>query len=100
MLGLDAKGKTCKGIKGIVEEGEEEIKHGKDMPTFAADLALITAAQKVEHYEISGYGSVRTMAEQIGKQDVAMLLQQTEDEEKLADGLLTEAARPILAMST
>jgi ferritin-like metal-binding protein YciE len=71
ILGYETKARTCKGIKGIVEEGVWEIKHGRYKPTFAADLAPITAAQKVERYEISGYGSVRTMAEQIGKQDLA-----------------------------
>ena len=99
ILGYETKGRTCEGIKGIVEEGEGEIKLGRDKPTFAADLALITVVQKVEHYEISGYGSVRTMAEQTDNQDLAALLRQTEDEEKMADSLLTEAARSLLAMS-
>ena len=98
MLGEPVQGKPCKGMMGLVEEGEEEIKEGKQMEEFAADLALITAAQKVEHYEISGYGSTRTMAEKIGKQDVAKLLQETEQEEKKADELLTQAAIPMLML--
>ena len=71
MLDEKAQAKTCKGMQGLLEEGEEEIEEGKNKEAFAADLGLITSAQKVEHYEISGYGSVRTMAQQIGKSDVA-----------------------------
>ena len=96
MLGEPPQGKPCKGMMGLIQEGEEEIIEGKQKEAFAADLGLITAAQKVEHYEISGYGTVRTMAEKIGKQDIASLLQQTEMEEKQTDQLLTRAAMPML----
>ena len=62
LLGEKAKGKPCRGMQGLVEEGQETIEEGREKPNFAADLALVVAAQKVEHYEIAGYGSVRTIA--------------------------------------
>ena len=83
-------------MKGLIEEGEEQIGEGKQLQPIGADLSLITAAQKVEHYEIAGYGTAKTMANKIGKQDVARLLEQTEMEEKRTDELLTQAAVPML----
>lgn len=62
LLGADAKAKPCRAMQGLIEEGEETISEGKGKDPIAADLALITAAQKVEHYEIAGYGTVRTIA--------------------------------------
>ncbi|MHB8700813.1 MAG: ferritin-like domain-containing protein [Nitrososphaerales archaeon] len=96
MLGENAKAKPCKGMMGLVSEGEETIEEGKELEPVAADLALIAASQKVEHYEISGYGTVKTMAEKMGKDKVAELLEQTQSEEKKTDELLTEAAKPML----
>jgi ferritin-like metal-binding protein YciE len=89
---LDTKPRTkvCKGMMGIVEEGSEVIREGKQMEEEDADLALIAGAQKAEHYEIASYGTLRTYAEKIGEEEVADLLRQTEDEEKSADSLLTE----------
>ena len=96
ILGEGARGKTCKGMMGLVEEGSETIQEGKEQEENEADLGLIVAAQKVEHYEISGYGSVRTFAEKIGQDQVANLLRQNEEEEKKADELLTQASARLL----
>lgn len=96
LLGSKAKAKTCKGMMGLIEEGQESISEGKEMEGFAADLKLIIAAQKVEHYEISGYGSLRTLAERIGESEVARLLQQTQSEEEQTDRRLTQFAQPLL----
>lgn len=85
---------------GLVEEGKETIEEGKDKQPLAADLALITAAQKVEHYEISGYGTVRILARQIGALDVATLLSHTLGEEESADFLLTEVSKPLMQQAT
>lgn len=100
LLGEKAEPKPCKAMKGLVEEGEETIKEGKDKEPLAADLALITAAQKVEHYEISGYGTARSLARQIGERDVATLLSHTLGEEESADYLLTEVAKPLIQQAT
>ena len=92
LLGESAKSKPCKGMRGLIEEGGEVI-HEEDEPV--RDLALIAAAQKVEHYEISAYGTARTIAEQLDNQQAAELLQQTEDEEKAADSKLSEIAEAL-----
>ena len=86
-------------MAGLLEEGEEMIKEGKGMDDVASDLALIAAAQKVEHYEISGYGTARTMAVQIGRPEIANLLGKTLAEEEKADNLLTQVARPLMSAS-
>jgi ferritin-like metal-binding protein YciE len=86
-LGKRGTGKTCEGMKGVLEEGSEviqEIEKGA-----VRDAALIAAAQRVEHYEIAGYGSVRSFAELLGKQDIVELLEETLQEEKAADEKLT-----------
>jgi Mn-containing catalase len=83
-------------MMGLIEEGQEIIAEGKEKEPAAADLALIAAAQKVEHYEISGYGTLRTIAEQIGEKKVAKLLAQTLAEEEQTDKLLTQASQPLL----
>ena len=97
LLGAKARARTCKGMQGLIEEGEEAITRGKDMEASSADLALIILAQKIEHYEVSGYGSLRTLAERIGETRVARLLADTEAEEAQADSLLTEISQPLLA---
>jgi ferritin-like metal-binding protein YciE len=96
LLGEEAQAKPCKAMAGLVAEGEETIEEGKDKEEFAADLALITAAQKVEHYEISGYGTLRSLARQIGEFEVEKLLMRTLGEEESADFLLTEVSKPII----
>jgi len=89
-LGKPAKGKTCKAMKGLIEEGSEVLEeHGESS---VIDAALIAAAQKVEHYEIATYGTVRTWAEMLDQDDAVDLLQQTLDEESETDEKLTEIA--------
>src|SRR4051812_29619880 len=73
LIGSPAKAKPCKGMAGLLEEGDEVIEEGQEKDDAAADLALIAAAQKVEHYEISAYGTARTLAGQMGRSDAALL---------------------------
>ena len=100
LLGEKAQPKPCRAMMGLVEEGQETIKEGEGKQEFAADLALIAAAQKVEHYEISGYGTARTLAQQIGEREVATLLAHTLGEEESSDYLLTELAKPIMQQAS
>jgi ferritin-like metal-binding protein YciE len=93
MLGLKPTRKTCKAMKGLVEEGSEVIEEDGDEAV--KDAALIGAAQRVEHYEIAAYGTIRTFAENLGYNDAVDLLQQTLDEEKQTDENLTELASNI-----
>jgi Mn-containing catalase len=97
LVGVPAKGKTCKGMQGLIEEGEEVIAEGEDQDPASADLALIAAAQKVEHYEISSYGTARTLAGQAGLPVVAELLSKTLGEEEVSDNLLTQIARELMS---
>jgi len=89
-LGESMKGKKCKAMEGLVEEGKEILEEDADPAIM--DLALIGAAQKVEHYEIASYGTARTLAEISGEDRIAKILQQTLDEEGKTDKLLTEIA--------
>lgn len=89
-LGEKAKRKPCKGMAGIVSEGNEMLEEDLDEATM--DAAIISAAQKVEHYEIASYGTVRTLAQTLGNNEVAELLEETLNEEKEADQLLTQIA--------
>jgi len=100
LLGERPRAKTCKAMQGLVEEGQETITEGKEKEEVASDLALAVAAQKVEHYEIAGYGSVRTIAEQLGNQKVARLLTQTLSEEEKTDQLLTKICAPLLKQAS
>jgi Mn-containing catalase len=100
LLGGPGEAKTCKAMKGIVEEGQETIEEGGDKDELTADLALIAAAQRVEHYEISGYGNAKCLAKQIGEREVGILLSQTLGEEEAADFLLTTITQPILQQAT
>ena len=84
-------------MAGLIEEGEETIEEGSEQDDVAADLALIAAAQKVEHYEISAYGTARTMAGQAGLPAVATLLSKSLAEEEIADNLLTQIARELMS---
>jgi ferritin-like metal-binding protein YciE len=90
LLGQDPKGVDCPAIDGIIEEAEEIA--GEIEDTAVLDAALIAAAQAVEHYEITRYGSLIAWAEQLGRKDVAALLKQSLDEEKAADKKLTALA--------
>jgi len=90
ILGKSARSKTCEAMKGLVAEGDEVVSATGNSDV--KDAALIAAAQRVEHYEIAGYGSVRTFAQRLGRQDAARLLQQTLDEEGATDKKLTALA--------
>ncbi|MBB4369801.1 ferritin-like metal-binding protein YciE [Bradyrhizobium sp. cir1] len=94
MLGKPARGKPCEAINGIADEGAEIMKEFKGAP--ALDAGLLAAAQSVEHYEISRYGTLRTWAEELGMQDAARLLQETLDEEAATDRTLTELATSVI----
>ena len=94
-LEASPKGKKCKAMAGLIEEGKEVI--DEDGEDSVKDAALIGAAQKVEHYEIAGYGTARTFAQLLGLDEIANLLQETLDEESAADEKLTELARSINA---
>lgn len=94
-LGIKPEGKTCEGMQGLIREGEKMISEIEKSAIL--DAALIGAAQKVEHYEISGYGTARTMAEVLGQQEAAELLEETLDEEKETDENLTEIAETIMS---
>jgi len=87
------KGKKCKGMEGLIEEGKELME--EDAEPEVLDAGLIAAAQHVEHYEIAGYGCVRTYAELLGDKNAVKLLQQTLDEEKMTDEKLTTLAKSI-----
>jgi len=86
-LGIRLAGKRCKAMEGLIEEGVEVLE--AEGPGPVIDAALIAAAQRVEHYEISAYGSARTFAEKLGHDDAVELLQETLDEESAADETLT-----------
>ncbi len=93
MLGKRGTGKTCEGMKGVLEEGSEmitEVEKGA-----VRDAGLISAAQRVEHYEIAGYGTVRALAELLGKQEMVSLLEKTLSEEKACDEKLTEISESV-----
>ena len=89
-LGVSPRGKKCVGMEGLIEEGSELIKEEPDDDVL--DAGLISAAQHVEHYEMAGYGTVRTYARQLGYESQAQLLQKTLDEEGETDHLLTDLA--------
>ena len=91
IIGKPARGKTCAAINGIAEEGSEIMKDFKGMP--ALDAGLLAAAQAVEHYEISRYGTLSTWAEELGYDDAVQLLEETLTEEKNTDKTLTSLER-------
>ena len=88
------QGKTCAAIVGITEEGAEIMTEYKGTP--ALDAGLLAAAQAVEHYEISRYGTLRTWAEELGLDEAVTLLQETLDEEEATDEALTEIAKTVV----
>jgi ferritin-like metal-binding protein YciE len=92
-LGEKPTGETCKGMKGVIKEGDEIVSAGGDPST--VDAGIISAAQRVEHYEMAGYGTVRTYAKLLGQTQMASLLQQTLDEEAEADRTLSEIANTV-----
>ena len=90
ILGTAAKRETCEAMKGLIAEGDEAINAGGNPNV--RDAALIAAAQRVEHYEMAGYGTVRTLADELGHKEIGRILQETLDEEGAADKKLTEIA--------
>jgi ferritin-like metal-binding protein YciE len=92
-LGVSPRGKKCSAMEGLVEEGADVIKEDADPDV--KDAALIAAAQRVEHYEMAGYGCVRTYAKLLGYKSAAKLLQQTLDEEGATDKALTKLSESI-----
>jgi ferritin-like metal-binding protein YciE len=90
---VDKEGKTCKGMKGIIKDNQDLL--DTDAEPEVLDAGMISGAQRVEHYEIAGYGTVRTYADLLGRKDWAQLLQQTLDEEKQADQKLNQLASRI-----
>jgi ferritin-like metal-binding protein YciE len=89
-INMEPEGETCAAMKGLIKEGKDIIKAKGDAAV--RDAGLIAAAQKVEHYEIASYGSVRSFARHLGRDDLAQILQQTLDEEGEADKKLTSIA--------
>jgi len=100
LLGEEAEAKPCKAMMGLIEEGQECIEEGEGKEPLSADLALISAAQKVEHYEIASYGTARSLARQLGEIESARLLSHTLGEEESTDFLLTSIADPLLQQAT
>jgi Mn-containing catalase len=97
MLGENARPKPCKGMKGLVEEGQEVMQEGQEKEDAPADLALIGAAERVEHYEISGYTTARTLAQQLRHSAIVALLSKSLAEEENADQLLNQLARSLMS---
>lgn len=93
-LDTSPKGKKCKAMEGLVEEGKEVM--AEDAESSVMDAALIASAQRVEHYEMAGYGCVRTFARLLGEDEAADLLQETLDEEGAADHKLSELAETVI----
>ncbi len=89
-MNMEPKGEHCKGMEGLIKEGEDLMK--EDMDPAVLDAALIAAAQKVEHYEIAGYGTARAYAQALGHQKIAEMLDKTADEEGNTDKMLTSIA--------
>jgi ferritin-like metal-binding protein YciE len=98
-MGQRAAGKTCKAMQGLLEEGNEILEEKEEMDPKVVDAGIIMAAQKVEHYEIATYGSLRTLAQLKGDERAVELLQETLDEEKEADQLLTQIAETSINVS-
>lgn len=96
LLGEKAEPKPCKAMMGLVEEGRETIEEGAGKEALSADLALIAAAQRVEHYEIAAYGTARGLAREMGEVECARLLSHTLGEEESADFLLTAISDPLI----
>lgn len=96
LLGEKPQPKPCKAMMGLIEEGKETIEEGGEKDALIADIALVASAQRVEHYEIAGYGNVRGLARLLGETEVAHLLTHTLGEEEAADHLLTMISAPIL----
>jgi ferritin-like metal-binding protein YciE len=97
LLDLPVRGKKCKGMANLIKEGDDLISEAEDDD--AVDAVMIGAAQKVEHYEIAGYGTARTWARVLGHENVASLLEESLDEEKSADQKLTAIAESFVNLA-
>ncbi|MGL4609916.1 MAG: ferritin-like domain-containing protein [Trueperaceae bacterium] len=95
-MGEKTSGHTCKGMKGIIAEGQETIDNHKKSDPAIADAALIAAAQRVEHYEIAGYGSARSLAEMMGEGEAVQVLDRIAKEEGETDHKLTDLAQNLI----
>jgi ferritin-like metal-binding protein YciE len=95
LLGRSAEAKKCEGMKGLIEEGESVISD-TEAGSATRDVGLIVSAQKVEHYEIAAYGSLRQLAKTINKPEISQLLEQTLEEEKGTDMLLSNLAETLI----
>ncbi|MGA8740944.1 MAG: ferritin-like domain-containing protein [Terracidiphilus sp.] len=93
ILGTSPKGKSCEGMKSVLDEGSSMLHESAEGDV--RDAALISAAQRVEHYEMAAYGTVRTYAQLLGQSQVAKLLEETLEEEKAADQKLTSIAQKV-----
>jgi ferritin-like metal-binding protein YciE len=94
ILGKSPRGKVCNGMKGVLEEGAEVLEE-TEKGSAVRDAALISAAQRVEHYEMAGYGCVREYATLLGQKEIAKLLDETLAEEKAADSKLGQVAKQV-----
>lgn len=99
LLGSSARTKPCKGMMGLVEEGQDVIEEGEEKEDVAADLALIGAAQRVEHYEISAYTTARNLAQQLRHSAIVELISQSLAEEETSDMLLNQVARSLMSVA-
>lgn len=99
LLGAPARAKPCKGMAGLVEEGEEVMSEGKDKEDTSADLALIGAAQRVEHYEISAYTTARNLALQLRQPEIVNMLTLSLGEEQNANQLLDQLSQPLMSVA-
>jgi Mn-containing catalase len=99
LLGAEAASEPCKGMAGLIAEGEEIIEAGEEKDEVSADLALIAAAQKVEHYEIAAYTTARTLASQLGLPAVTEMLNASLGEEEVSDSILAQIAREFMSQS-
>jgi len=99
MLGAPARAKPCKGMAGLVEEGEEVMSEGKKKDDAPADLALIGAAQRLEHYEIAAYTTARNLALQLRQPAIVQLLTMSLGEEQNAGQLLDQVAQPLMSVA-
>lgn len=97
LLGVKAKSASSKGMDGLLQEVDDSVREGRSLDPASSDLGLIIAAQKLEHYEITTYGSLRTLAERIGESRVGRLLADNQSEERRADQMLTEISGPLFA---
>jgi Mn-containing catalase len=99
LLDVQARAKPCKGMMGLIEEGQEVMSEGEEKEDAAADLALIGAAQRVEHYEMSAYTTAKNLAQQLRHSAVVALLSKSLAEEENSDQLLNQVARSLMSVA-